>query len=94
MLLFLEKLEVESEIIQTSIEGLINLLLECTKHKITPDDFKQLIINLGFDEEKEELVSKLYVSKQKEISEALSNTGFKLPQYHNMEWRFEVEVNQ
>ncbi|KAF7996780.1 hypothetical protein HCN44_002426 [Aphidius gifuensis] len=87
-----QKLDVEAEIIQASIEGLINLLLECIKHKLTIDDLKKLLLNLGFDEEKESVISQLYISKQNDISKALENTGFKLPQYHNMEWRFEVQV--
>jgi hypothetical protein len=30
--------------------------------------------------------------KKQEVSDALSNFGLKLPQYQDMEWRFEVQV--
>lgn len=50
------------------------------------------MIALGFTEEKEAILSKLYSIKKDEISNALEEIGFKLPGYHDMEWRFEVQV--
>lgn len=50
------------------------------------------MIALGFTEEKEVILSKLYNVERSEISEALEEIGFKLPKYHDMEWRFEVQV--
>lgn len=37
-------------------------------------------------------MSKLYSVKRDEVSDALEEIGFKLPRYHDMEWRFEVQV--
>jgi len=50
------------------------------------------VIALGFTEEKEVILSKFYNVKGDEISDALEEIGFKLPKYHDMEWRFEVQV--
>lgn len=50
------------------------------------------MIALGFTEEKEAILSKLYSVKKDEISNALEKIGFKLPEYYDMEWRFEVQV--
>jgi len=50
------------------------------------------VIALGFTEEKEAILSKLYNVKKDEISDALEEIGFKLTSYHDMEWRFEVQV--
>lgn len=50
------------------------------------------MVALGFTEDKETILSKLYSVKRDEVSDALEEIGFKLPRYHDMEWRFEVQV--
>ncbi|XP_014608623.1 PREDICTED: COMM domain-containing protein 2 [Polistes canadensis] len=87
-----QKLEVEVDIIKNSVEGLVNLLLESCNHKLSNEDFRDSIIALGFSEENETILSKLYTTKKKEISNILSVTGFKIPEYHDLEWRFEVQT--
>ncbi|XP_035734888.1 COMM domain-containing protein 2-like [Vespa mandarinia] len=87
-----QKLEVEVDVIKNSVEGLINLLLESCNHKLSNEDFRDSIIALGFSEENEAILSKLYITKNKEISNILSATGFKIPEYHDLEWRFEVQT--
>ncbi|KAG8034824.1 hypothetical protein G9C98_007900 [Cotesia typhae] len=52
----------------------------------------QLVISLGFIDDKEPLITNLYTSKKPELESSLSNIGFKLPEYHNMEWRFETQI--
>lgn len=52
------------------------------------------MIALGFTEEKEAILSKLYSIKKDEILNALEEIGFKLSEYHDMEWRFEVQVTK
>lgn len=51
------------------------------------------MIALGFSEDQEAILSKLYNVKRDEILSILANIGFKLPEYHDMEWRFEVQVD-
>lgn len=50
------------------------------------------MVALGFTEEKEAILSKLYNIKKDEVTDALEEIGFKQPKYHDMEWRFEVQV--
>jgi len=50
------------------------------------------MVALGFTEDKEAILSKLYSIKKDEVSDALEEIGFKLSRYHDMEWRFEVQV--
>lgn len=50
------------------------------------------MIALGFVEEKEAILSNVYSIKKDEISNTLEEIGFKLSKYHDMEWRFEVQV--
>lgn len=87
-----QKLEVEPDVIKNSVEGLINLLLESSKHKLSNEDFRDSLIALGFSEDNEVILSKLYNVKKKEISVVLSSIGFKIPEYHDVEWRFEVQT--
>ncbi|KAK0163557.1 hypothetical protein PV327_007227 [Microctonus hyperodae] len=87
-----QKLVVEPENIQNYVEGLVYLFMESTKNKLTFEQFRELIIFLGFVDEKESLLSQLYETKQSEIENAMTNIGFKLPEYHNMEWRFEAQI--
>ncbi|KAK2579979.1 hypothetical protein KPH14_012239 [Odynerus spinipes] len=87
-----QKLEVETDVIKNSVEGLINLLLESCKYKLSNEDFRDSIIALGFSQDNEVILSKLYNAKKKEISSILSAIGFKIPEYHDIEWRFEVQT--
>lgn len=87
-----QKLEVEANVIKNSVEGLVNLLLESCKYKLSAEDFRDSVISLGFSAEQEVILSKLYSVKKDEILDTLTNIGFKLPEYHDMEWRFEVQI--
>ncbi|CAK9824777.1 COMM domain-containing protein 2 [Anthophora retusa] len=87
-----QKLEVDVSVIKNSVEGLVNLLLEGCRYKLSSEDFRDSVISLGFSEQHEVILSKLYNVKKDEISDTLKNVGFKLPEYHDMEWRFEVQV--
>ncbi|KAG7200521.1 hypothetical protein KM043_001085 [Ampulex compressa] len=87
-----QKLEVELDVIKNSVEGLVNLLLESCRYKLSAEDFRDSVIALGFSEEKEVILSRLYDVKKNEISDSLADIGIKLPQYHDIEWRFEVQV--
>ncbi|CAL7938254.1 unnamed protein product [Xylocopa violacea] len=87
-----QKLAVEVGVIKNSVEGLVNLLLESCRYKLNSEDFRDSVISLGFSEQQEIILSKLYNAKKEEISDTLANIGFKLPEYHDMEWRFEVQI--
>ncbi|KYM96117.1 PREDICTED: COMM domain-containing protein 2 [Cyphomyrmex costatus] len=87
-----QKLSVELDVIKNSVEGLVNLLLESCKHKLSAEDFRDSMVALGFTEDKEAILSKLYSVKKDEVSDALEDIGFKLSSYHDMEWRFEVQT--
>ncbi|XP_043288006.1 COMM domain-containing protein 2 [Venturia canescens] len=87
-----QKLQVEPEIIRSLTEGLINLLLESSKQKLAEDQFTKLINSLGFQEERETILLKLYETERLKIDSALSKIGLQLPRYHNLEWRFQVQL--
>lgn len=87
-----QKLDVDVDVIKNSVEGLVNLLLESCRYKLSSEDFRDSVVALGFVEDKEAILSKLYEVKKDEISDALSDIGFKLPEYHDLEWRCEVQI--
>ncbi|XP_012058880.1 PREDICTED: COMM domain-containing protein 2 [Atta cephalotes] len=87
-----QKLNVELDVIKNSVEGLVNLLLESCKYKLSTEDFRDSMVALGFTEDKEAILSKLYSIKKDEVSDALEEIGFKLSRYHDMEWRFEIQI--
>ncbi|XP_011311424.1 COMM domain-containing protein 2 [Fopius arisanus] len=87
-----QKLEVDAKVIQNSVEGLVHLLIECTKNKLPLEEFQKLTLDVGFTDDKQSLLSSLYTEKELELQQALSQIGFAIPQYHNLEWRFEVQI--
>ncbi|KAJ8670618.1 hypothetical protein QAD02_001877 [Eretmocerus hayati] len=87
-----KKLQVESQVIRKCVEGLLNLLLECCKSKLEKDRFQESILSLGFSEEHEAILYKLYSVKRELFTKALSYFGLKLPEYLDMEWRFEAQI--
>lgn len=87
-----QKLQVEVNVMRNSVEGLVNLLLESCRYKLSTKDFRDSVIALGFSEDQEVILGEFYSSKRDEILGVLPNIGFKLPEYHDMEWRFEVQL--
>ena len=49
-------------------------------------------MTLGFSEEMRQALLELYLSRRREIREILNEMSMDLPHYHNLEWRFDVEV--
>ncbi|KAK5645948.1 hypothetical protein RI129_004412 [Pyrocoelia pectoralis] len=87
-----QKLQVQPENVQNCIYGLVNLLLESCKHKLSDADFRDSILTIGFTQEQQVILSKLYSSKRKDITEILSKLTVTEPHYHDLNWRFEVLV--
>ena len=55
-------------------------------------DFQDSIMTLGFSEEMRQALLELYLSRRREIRDILNEMSMDLPHYHNLEWRFDVEV--
>ncbi|XP_013914918.1 PREDICTED: COMM domain-containing protein 2 [Thamnophis sirtalis] len=86
------KLNVSSETIQHGVEGLTYLLTESSKLMISEIDFQDSILVLQFPEELNALLLQLYLDNRKEIRNILSELTPKLPSYHNLEWRLDVQL--
>lgn len=55
-------------------------------------DFQDSILTLGFDEGTRESLLEVYLQNRREIRTILSEMTMDLPHYHNLEWRFDVQV--
>ncbi|XP_062412867.1 COMM domain-containing protein 2 [Sardina pilchardus] len=86
------KLNVSAETVQHGVEGLVYLLTESSKLKISELDFQDSVLVLGFSEELNELLLQLYLDNRKEIRHILSQLAPALPHYHNLEWRLDVQL--
>lgn len=47
---------------------------------------------LGFNEQCQEELVKCYLENQNDIRSLLATLNIKLPHYHNLEWRLDVQV--
>ncbi|KAI4898272.1 hypothetical protein NFI96_005640 [Prochilodus magdalenae] len=88
------KLNVPSETVQHGVEGLMYLLTESSKLMISEVDFQDSVLVLGFSEELNKLLLQLYLENRKEIRRILGELAPSLPQYHNLEWRLDVQKRE
>lgn len=87
-----DKLSIEIDSVQNCIYGLVNLLLLSCKHGLGESDFRDSILTLGFNTEQQNILHKFYESKKREILEIISKLKVNEPHYHDLNWRFEVQV--
>ncbi|GJQ82173.1 hypothetical protein Trydic_g6004 [Trypoxylus dichotomus] len=87
------KLNIEPEGIQNCVFGLVNLLLISCKYKLSEADFRDSVLTAGFSQDQQAILSKFYDSKKTEINEILKKIAVKELHYHNLNWRFEVQVS-
>lgn len=86
------KLGVSAETVQHGVEGLMYLLTESSKLMISEIDFQDSIMTLGFSEEIRQALLELYLQHRKDVRSILNEMSMDLPHYHNLEWRFDVEL--
>jgi hypothetical protein len=87
-----QKLGVDLETVQHGVEGLMYLMTECAKLMVSEVDFQDSVMVLGFPEELNTELLKLYLENRKEIRAILGELSMDLPHYHNLEWRLDVQV--
>jgi len=87
-----QKLDVQPEIIRNAVEGLVNLIVESSRHQLSDLDFRDSVLTLGFSEEHQQILEVFYKGKKQEIHDALSRLTLDLPHYQDLEWRFEVQL--
>ncbi|POI33040.1 hypothetical protein CIB84_003209 [Bambusicola thoracicus] len=86
------KLNAGVDTVQHGVEGLMYLLTESSKLMVSEVDFQDSIHVLGFSDELNKLLLQLYLDNRKEIRSILGELAPKLPGYHSLEWRLDVQV--
>ncbi|NXH35172.1 COMD2 protein, partial [Myiagra hebetior] len=93
------KLNIGVDTIQHGVEGLVYLLTESSKlmasipfRKISEVDFQDSIHVLGFSDELNKSLLQLYLDNRKEIRSILGELAPRLPSYHSLEWRLDVQL--
>jgi len=88
-----DSLSVEVSVIERSIEALSEVYIECSRRNITESDFSTSIQELLFNPEQNKALSQVYSSNVKEIRSFLSDLSMRLPHYHNLDWRLDIQVS-
>ena len=87
-----QKLGVEVNTIKNGISGLQHVLTESSRLMIGEIDFQDSVMTLGFSEEVIKALLQMYLANRKEIRSVLGEMSVKIPHYHDLEWRFDVEL--
>ncbi|EGD82891.1 COMM domain containing 2 [Salpingoeca rosetta] len=87
-----KKLEASAQDIKAAVEGIMYLLIECSKLKISEMDFHDSFLTLQFSPELNKLLLDLYLENRDEIRHVLSSMSLQLPRYRDFSWRLDVKV--
>ncbi|CAG5116756.1 unnamed protein product [Candidula unifasciata] len=87
-----QKLGVPVETVQHGVEGLMYLLIEGSRFLLNEVDFQDSLMTLGFSEETRSTLLELYLEHRREVRQILDDMSLDLPHYHNLEWRFDVQL--
>ncbi|KAF8763195.1 COMM domain-containing protein 2 [Argiope bruennichi] len=87
-----QRLNVETDIVQNAIAGIIQLLIEASKAMVTEMEFRDSIIVLSFNSETQEELVKCYLENNQNIRSLLSSLEMCVPHYKNLEWRLDVQI--
>ncbi|XP_075274624.1 COMM domain-containing protein 2 isoform X1 [Opisthocomus hoazin] len=86
------RLGLGADAVQRAAEGLAFLLAESARLTISEIDFQDSIHVLGFSDELNKSLLQLYLDNRKEIRSILGELAPKLPSYHSLEWRLDVQL--
>ena len=67
-------------------------MMEVIMLQVNEIDFQDSILVLGFPEELNKELLHLYLQHCKEIRAILSEMSMDMPHYHDLEWRFDVQL--
>ncbi|XP_046580619.1 COMM domain-containing protein 2-like [Haliotis rubra] len=87
-----QKLEVSPEVVKNGVEGLMYLLTEGSKLMLNEIDFQDSIMCLGFSEEMQQAILQVFLDNHREVRATLAEMAMDLPHYHDLEWRFDVQL--
>lgn len=86
------KLKVQPNEIEEAIRALVYLLSHCTQATASKDEFNQLLLSLGFSEDAAQVLTETFTQNEPELKMYLKKMGVQVPEYCNLEWRFDILV--
>ena len=87
-----QKLGVEVDTVKNGISGLQHVFTESSRLMIGEIDFQDSAMTLGFSEEVIGALLNMYLENRKEIRNILGEMTLGTRHYHDLEWRFDVEL--
>ena len=87
-----QKLGVDVNTVKNGISGLQHVLTESSRLMIGEIDFQDSVLTLGFSEEVISALLQMYLANRREIRNILGEMSLGVPHYHDLEWRFDVEL--
>ncbi|CAF4088173.1 unnamed protein product [Rotaria socialis] len=86
-------LQLDIEIVRTTIDSLLWLYTECAKSKIATDALDESLKLLGYSTPIRQSFIECYQSKAHQLYTTLANDlALSLPHYENLHWRFDVQI--
>lgn len=86
------KLGVQPSQVEDAIQALVFLLSYCTQVAASKVEFQDLTISIGFAEDAVKVLTDAYTDNMLELKKFLKSMGVQIPQYHDLEWRFDILV--
>jgi len=87
-----QNLQVEVDVIQLAVEALVQFLLESRRHSLSKSEFRDLALVSGFNEDQEPTLCDFFENNKESIDAVLGTLTPSLLHYHDLEWRFDVQV--
>ncbi|CAF2723812.1 unnamed protein product [Rotaria sp. Silwood2] len=86
-------LQLDAEIVRTTIDSLLWLYTECAKAKISTDALDESLKLLGYSTQIRQRFIECYQSKAYQLQTTLTtDLALSLPHYKNLNWRFDVQI--
>lgn len=87
-----QKLNVDVQTVHHGVEGLMFLLMESAKMMPNEVSFEDSLVPLGFSPELRSELLSVYMEHRDLIRHLLSHMCISTPHYHDLEWRFDVQL--
>lgn len=89
-----ESLKVEIGSLMLSIQSLSHILLECARRNCTSEELvNSLPDELAFTSEQKTILQQSFTQHFRDLRLLLSDLSLRLPHYHNLEWRLDIQLS-
>merc|ERR1711991_353909 len=87
-----QKLGVEVDVVEASVEALCFLFSEAAKLKLTEAEFLECVAPMGWSDGLQQTMLELYLGEVDNIRLVQRELSMSLPRLHNVSWRLDVQV--